>query len=94
MPQIGWFEILVIVVLAVIIIGPKDIPVVLRKIGRWMGSIKRYFSQIQKDVTDVQNSIEEDISLEEKYINSNILYCLTLFLSLPSRYNQYRLLNY
>ena len=71
MPQIGWFEILVIVVLAVIIIGPKDIPVVLRKIGRWMGSIKRYFSQIQKDVTDVQNSIEEDISLEEKYINNN-----------------------
>ena len=71
MPQIGWFEILVIVVLAVIIIGPKDIPVVLRKIGRWMVSIKRYFSQIQKDVTDVQNSIEEDISLEEKYINNN-----------------------
>ena len=71
MPQIGWFEILVIVVLAVIIIGPKDIPIVLRKIGRWIGSIKRYFSQIQKDVTDVQNSIEEDISLEEKYINNN-----------------------
>ena len=71
MPQIGWFEILVIVVLAVIIIGPKDIPVVLRKIGRWIGSIKRYFGQIQKDVTDVQNSIEEEISLEEKYINNN-----------------------
>ena len=71
MPQIGWFEILVIVVLAVIIIGPKDIPIVLRKIGRWIGSIKRYFSQIQKDVTDVQNSIEEEISLEEKYINNN-----------------------
>jgi len=71
MPQIGWFEILVIVVLAVIIIGPKDIPIVLRKIGRWIGSIKRYFGQIQKDVTDVQNSIEEEISLEEKYINNN-----------------------
>ena len=31
MPQIGWFEILVIVVLSVIIIGPKDVPIVLRK---------------------------------------------------------------
>ena len=71
MPQIGWFEILVIVVLSVIIIGPKDIPIVLRKIGRWIGSIKKYFSEIQKDVSDVQNSIEEEISLEEKYMNNN-----------------------
>ena len=70
MPQIGWFEILVIVVLAVIIIGPKDIPIVLSKIGRWLGSIKRYFNQIQKDVTDVQNSIEEEVSLEEEHINN------------------------
>tara|TARA_B100000965_G_scaffold349968_1_gene323454 strand:- start:19 stop:255 length:237 start_codon:yes stop_codon:yes gene_type:complete len=70
MPQIGWFEILVIVVLAVIIIGPKDIPIVLTKIGRWLGSIKRYFNQIQKDVTDVQNSIEEEVSLEEEHINN------------------------
>ena len=71
MPQIGWFEILVIVILAIIIIGPKDIPIVLKKLGRWVGSIKRYFNQIQKDVTDVQNSIEEEISLEEEYINNN-----------------------
>ena len=70
MPQIGWFEILVIVVLAVIIIGPKDIPIVLTKIGRWLGSIKRYFNQIQKYVTDVQNSIEEEVSLEEEHINN------------------------
>ena len=33
MPQIGWFEILVIVVLAILIIGPKDFPIVLKKIG-------------------------------------------------------------
>ena len=33
MPQIGWSEILVIVVLTIIIIGPKDIPIVLRKVG-------------------------------------------------------------
>ena len=33
MPQIGWFEILIIVVLAILIIGPKDIPIILKKIG-------------------------------------------------------------
>ena len=67
MPQIGWFEILVVVLLAILVIGPKDFPVVIRKIGRWTGSIKKYFSDIQKDVTDLQDSIEEEIEIENKY---------------------------
>ena len=67
MPQIGWFEILIIVVLAILIIGPKDFPIVLKKIGGWMGSIKRYFNDIQKDVTDMESSVEKEISLRENY---------------------------
>ena len=67
MPQIGWFEILVIVVLAILIIGPKDLPIVLKKIGGWLGSIKRYFNEIQKDVSNMESSIEKEISLEENY---------------------------
>tara|TARA_B100000029_G_scaffold512067_1_gene607744 strand:+ start:1234 stop:1467 length:234 start_codon:yes stop_codon:yes gene_type:complete len=67
MPQIGWLEILIVVVLSILIIGPKDFPVVVRKIGKWTGSIKRYFSDMQKDVTDLQDTIEEEISIEEKY---------------------------
>ena len=43
MPQIGWFELLVIIIVAILVIGPKDFPIVLRKIGTWVGSIKRYF---------------------------------------------------
>ena len=71
MPQIGWFEILIIVVLSILIIGPKDFPIMLRKIGSWIGSIRRYFSEIQKDVTDIENSIEEEISLKENYSVKN-----------------------
>ena len=71
MPQIGWFEILVIVVLAILIIGPKDFPIILRKIGGWMGSMKSYFAEIQKDMSNVKNIVdEEDISLEEEYSNN------------------------
>ena len=71
MPQIGWFEILVIVVLAILIIGPKDFPIILRKIGGWMGSMKTYFAEIQKDMSNVKNIVdEEDISLEEEYSNN------------------------
>ena len=69
MPQIGWFEILIIVVLSILIIGPKDFPIVLKKIGGWMGSIKRYFSEIQKDMTDMKNAAEDKISLEKNYSN-------------------------
>ncbi len=69
MPQIGWFEILIIVVLSIVIIGPKDFPIVLKKIGSWMGYIKKYFSEIQKDMTDMENVVEDEISLEKDYSN-------------------------
>tara|TARA_B100001750_G_C15215772_1_gene450707 strand:+ start:19 stop:237 length:219 start_codon:yes stop_codon:yes gene_type:complete len=61
MPQIGWFEILIVVVLAILIIGPKDFPVILKKIGSWIGSFKNYFREMQKDITEVEDTIEEDI---------------------------------
>ena len=61
MPQIGWFEILIVVVVAILIIGPKDFPIMLKKIGSWVGSFKSYFSEMQKDITDMEDSIEEDI---------------------------------
>ena len=50
MPQIGWFEILIIVVLSIIIIGPKDFPIIVKKIGSWVGRFKSYFSEVQKDI--------------------------------------------
>ena len=71
MPQIGWFEILIVVILAILIIGPKDFPVMLKKMGAWIGSIKRYFNEIQKDVTDMKNTVEDEISVEKKYSNNN-----------------------
>ena len=67
MPQIGGFEILIIVVIAILVIGPKDFPFVLRKIGSWIGSAKRYFTDIQQSVTQLDESVDEKISIEEKY---------------------------
>ncbi len=67
MPQIGWSEILIIVVLAILVIGPKDFPVVLRKIGSWIGSTKRYFSDIQNKMAKLDQSIDENQSVEKKY---------------------------
>jgi len=67
MPQIGGFEILIIVVIAILVIGPKDFPFVLKKNGSWIGSTKRYFTDIQQSVTKLDESVDEKISIEEKY---------------------------
>ncbi len=71
MPQIGWFEILVVVILAVLIIGPKDFPIVLRKIGNWISSVKKYFANIQRDFSDIENVVEKEISLENKNLTED-----------------------
>ena len=67
MPQIGWFEILIVVILAILVIGPKDFPIILKKIGNWIGSIKRYFNEIQEGFADIENTIEEDIPLKKDF---------------------------
>jgi len=66
MPQIGWFEILIIVLVAILVIGPKDFPVVLRKIGNFIGSTKRYFANIQSKMNTLDETIEEETSVEKK----------------------------
>ena len=61
MPQIGWFELLIIVVIAILVIGPKDFPIVLKKIGTWTKTVKRYFQDVQSNLNQITN-IEDDKS--------------------------------
>ena len=74
MPQIGWFELLVIVVIAIVIIGPKDFPIVLKKIGSWIGKIKKYFSDVQSNIsqiTDIENSSKNKTKEKETLKEDN-----------------------
>ena len=50
MPTIGWFEILIIVAVAIVVLGPKDFPVMLKKVGSWIGTAKKYINNIQNEV--------------------------------------------
>tara|TARA_B110000444_G_C18380647_1_gene384676 strand:+ start:325 stop:555 length:231 start_codon:yes stop_codon:yes gene_type:complete len=72
MPQIGWFELLIIVVIAILVIGPKDFPVVLKKMGTWIRNTKRYFSDVQSNINQITD-IEENKSepLKKKNIDKN-----------------------
>ena len=72
MPTIGWFEILIIVAIAIIVLGPKDFPIMLKKVGSWIGTAKRYMSNIQNEVSNLDieedtnnNKIKEDTKKDE-----------------------------
>tara|TARA_B100001121_G_scaffold58247_1_gene51458 strand:+ start:135 stop:347 length:213 start_codon:yes stop_codon:yes gene_type:complete len=65
MPQIGWFEILIIIIVAILVIGPKEFPVVLNKLGSWIGSIKRYFTDVQKNINEI-TSLEDNTKKDKK----------------------------
>ena len=66
MPQIGWFEILLIVAVAIVVIGPKDFPFVLKKVGSWIWTIKKYITNFQDQVSSLENeSIDTDLEETE-----------------------------
>jgi len=55
MPDIGWMELMVIGIVALIVVGPKDLPVMFRKAGLFMGRIKgmaREFTSAMNDAAD------------------------------------------
>ena len=71
MPQIGWFEILIIVSIAIIIVGPKDFPIMLKKIGSWIGSAKRYVADLQSQVSDITEEKFDKVEEKSKTENNN-----------------------
>ncbi|MDA9667498.1 Sec-independent protein translocase protein TatB [Candidatus Pelagibacter sp.] len=71
MPTIGWFEILIVVGIAIIVLGPKDFPIMLKKAGSWIGTAKKYMQDIQSEVSNIEidddkiNEINKDDKKDE-----------------------------
>tara|TARA_B100001142_G_scaffold281915_1_gene293973 strand:+ start:253 stop:465 length:213 start_codon:yes stop_codon:yes gene_type:complete len=63
MPTIGWFEILIVVVIAIVVLGPKDFPIMLKKVGSWVGTAKKYINNIQNEISSIEI---EDNKIEKK----------------------------
>ena len=68
MPTIGWFEILIVVGIAVIVLGPKDFPVMLKKAGSWISTAKNYIHDIQNEVSniDIEDETKNEIKKDKK----------------------------
>ena len=68
MPTIGWFEILIIIVIAIIVLGPKDFPIMLKKVGSWIGTAKKYINDFQNEVSNIDL---EDNNTQKKNKDKN-----------------------
>ena len=75
MPQIGWLEILAVVIIAILVLGPKEFPIALKKIGSYIGKLKNTFSSFQREISSVTSEIdsEKDIIKQEDVKEKNKL---------------------
>ena len=60
MLDIGWIEILIIAVVALFVVGPKDIPKALRTVGIWVGKLRHLSREFQTTVEDAVRDTEID----------------------------------
>ena len=74
--DLGWSKLIIIAMLAIVVVGPKDLPALLRAIGKFVGQIRRQadefrrqfdeamkdteLDQIRKDVEDIKRTATEN----------------------------------
>jgi sec-independent protein translocase protein TatB len=71
MPQIGWLEILAVVIIAILVLGPKEFPVALKKIGLYIGKLKNILSGFQREVSSVTDDLDVEKDLTKKTDNKS-----------------------
>ena len=76
--DIGWGELLLIGVVALIFIGPKELPGTLRTLGQWMGKLRRMASEFQgqfqeamreAELADLKKQVDDMTSQAQSYAN-------------------------
>lgn len=59
-PDIGWVELLIIAAVAIIVVGPKDLPRMMRIIGGWLGKARGLAREFQRSFDDLIKESELD----------------------------------
>jgi sec-independent protein translocase protein TatB len=71
--DIGWSELVVIGIVALIAIGPKELPTVLRSLGHWMGKIRRMASEFQGQFQEALREAEvADLKKQADELSSTV----------------------
>jgi sec-independent protein translocase protein TatB len=58
MCEIGWTKLLIVAVVALIAIGPKELPGVLRNVGRWIATLQRMKAELQNQIREALREAE------------------------------------
>ena len=84
--DIGWSELVVIAVVALIAIGPKELPGVLRMVGQWMGKARKMAGEFQgqfneamreAEMADVKKAFDDIKETASGFSTNNIMTSLT-----------------
>lgn len=60
LPEVGGLEYLLIAAVALIVVGPKDLPVMLRKLGEWVGRLRGMAAEFRASFDDMARQSELD----------------------------------
>ena len=80
--DIGWSELLVIAVVALVAIGPKELPGVLRMVGQWMGKARKMAAEFQgqfqeamreAEMADLKKSFDEVKEAASSFTGGNLM---------------------
>jgi sec-independent protein translocase protein TatB len=63
--DIGWSEILVIAVVAIVVVGPKELPRMLRAFGKTMGQVRRTANDFRRQFDEALREAEREAGLED-----------------------------
>lgn len=58
MPDIGWQELLIIGAIAIIVVGPRELPLLMRTVGRWVGRARAMATDFQRSMDDLAHETE------------------------------------
>jgi sec-independent protein translocase protein TatB len=68
--DIGWTKLLIVGVVALIAIGPKELPGVLRNVGRWIATLQRMKGELQSQLREALREAEmEDLKKHVEDLN-------------------------
>ena len=63
--DIGWSEVLVIATVAIVVVGPKDLPKMLRTFGKTMGTVRRTANDFKRQFDDALREAEREFDLAD-----------------------------
>ena len=63
--DIGFFELLVIMAIAVVVIGPQNMPKLAKAIGKGWGEFQRTFDDLKKDVMDEAEGLKQSVNIDK-----------------------------